>query len=178
MSEGIECSICLQYPNDPHEIPKCKHFFCRECFDSIRPIEGKLLCPLCRDEFLIKEIRPCKLPEKPKENYGDKPEAGKEENNESENNNSDMAYCLKLTCQPNSGCKKIHIDEICTTPLPKGKVGNRSISRNTKFMTEPKDAFKLPDDAAYCWDISCPGGKDAACGKIHESDIFCAVTTS
>ncbi|KAM7539005.1 hypothetical protein Aperf_G00000058036 [Anoplocephala perfoliata] len=162
-----ECPICMQYPNNPHEIAGCKHVYCRECIDSLRPTDSKLLCPLCRREFVIKDLRPVKLPAPPEEG-----ESGESESEEEEEGDPEMVYCLKLTCKPGSGCKKVHIDDICPSPPQEERTKPKEEPTPKGLPPEPEDTFKLPEDATYCWDIECPGGSEATCGKIHESDIF------
>lgn len=128
----------------------------------MRPTEGKLLCPMCRRDFLIKDLKPVKLPE------DESSKVESEEEVEEEEGDFDMRYCLKLTCKPNSGCKKLHFDDLCPS-LPQ-KEGPKVIEDLPPEKEE--EDFKLPEDARYCWDIECPGGEKATCGKIHESDIF------
>lgn len=48
MSDGFECSICLDLLCEPVQLP-CNHAFCRSCLilDSVR----ERSCPLCRSKF-------------------------------------------------------------------------------------------------------------------------------
>lgn len=128
---------------DPYVPPDCQHFNCRKCFDTIKPVNGQLTCPQCRKSFKLEDIRPYEPPL------------------------PSIKYCLDLTCQPGSGCTKVHIDDLCkipvtTTPAPRVTLAEKE---------DEDDIFQLPKDATYCTDICCPGGIDAKCGKKHEEDL-------
>src|SRR6218665_2051875 len=54
-----ECPICMNAFTDPRILP-CIHTFCSECLKLISEAEkkkpgDKMLCPLCRKEFMIPE---------------------------------------------------------------------------------------------------------------------------
>ena len=140
--DRIECAVCLGDPVDPQIIPECEHFFCRACLDQLKPNDGQLLCPLCRRAFSRNDVRPYKL-------------------------EAEMSYCLDLTCQPGSGCTKLHIDDLCPN-LEEIKPVQVPIEAIVKPEIEK---FEVPENAIYCMDIFCPGGDGATCGKLHESDL-------
>lgn len=78
---------------------------------------------------------------------------------------------MDLTCAPDSGCEKLHINDLCPG-LPKYDLEDaRNIPEDEPCDNYKADIFVIPDDATYCADISCPGGKKATCGKKHESDL-------
>src|SRR6218665_3988199 len=57
LREITECPICMNVFTDPRLLP-CIHTFCFECLKRISETAhkgpgDKLLCPLCRKEFLI-----------------------------------------------------------------------------------------------------------------------------
>ena len=52
-------AICLQPPIDPCALPEWKHYFCRGCIFKLLPNNGRLLCPLCRRQFSLDQIKPC-----------------------------------------------------------------------------------------------------------------------
>ena len=54
----LECAVCLQRPFDPYVLPACGHYYCKGCLNMILPNDGKLLCPLCRREFSMDDIKP------------------------------------------------------------------------------------------------------------------------
>ncbi|VDD75545.1 unnamed protein product [Mesocestoides corti] len=140
-----ECSICLSLPTDPHILPACKHYFCGACINNLRPIDDELRCPNCRAIFTQDEIHPYIPPEK------------------------NAKYCLDLECSPDSGCKKLHIDNFFTdqpateyVPPPPPEEAPRPATPET---------WKPPPKAKYCFDVCCPGGLEATCGRKHESDF-------
>ncbi|VDM23181.1 unnamed protein product [Hydatigera taeniaeformis] len=140
----FECPICLDFTIDPYVPPDCQHFNCRKCFDTIQSVDGLLSCPQCRKLFKIDDIKPYEPPL------------------------PSIKYCLDLSCQPNSGCTKLHLEDLCrisetTTPPTKQATEDEKEDEGT--------IFKLPEDATYCTDICCPGGRNAKCGKKHEADL-------
>ncbi|KAM7538962.1 hypothetical protein Aperf_G00000057964 [Anoplocephala perfoliata] len=169
MSSTVGCPICIQHPTDPHEIQGCKHIYCLNCISSLRPIDGKFLCPLCRKEFLMEDLEPVKLPDPSKgEESSKESESEDEENEESD---SGMTYCMNLTCEPNSGCKKVHVNDICTSPPSKeGMKVEEERKVKEDLPPKKKNTFKMPEDSSYCCDIECPGGSEATCGKGIEFD--------
>ncbi|KAL5963614.1 Tripartite motif-containing protein 26 [Taenia solium] len=140
----FECPICLDFTIDPYVPPDCQHFNCRRCFDTIQPVNGFLSCPQCRKLFKLDDIKPYEPPL------------------------PSIRYCLDLTCQPGSGCTKVHIDDLCKIP----ETTTPPTQQPVEDEREDDDAiFQLPKDATYCTDICCPGGKDAKCRKWHEADL-------
>ncbi|KAH9278912.1 hypothetical protein ECG_08118 [Echinococcus granulosus] len=141
----FECPICLDFTVDPYVPPCCEHFNCRKCFNSIQPVNNLLSCPICRKQFRLDQIKPYE-PEPPS-----------------------MKYCLDLSCQPNSGCTKVHIDELCKNPTGTFTPLAKLPRENTGEINEP--TLELSENATYCNDICCPGGRNAKCGKKHEEDL-------
>lgn len=56
MWEEVTCSICLDAMVEPVSI-KCGHSFCQECISELGK-DGGGLCPLCRNPFLLRNLRP------------------------------------------------------------------------------------------------------------------------
>lgn len=167
MAENVECAICLQEPDDPYEIPSCKHFFCHKCFDTIKA-NPDFLCPLCRQVFRKEDIVPHRMSARANvTTYG--PQEAHVDEGEETDEDPGFIYCRKLTCSSNSGCRKVHIDDICTFPLTNGRPKPRP---NVVDTVDDRPKFTLPMDSTYCGNISCPGGPNSRCGKIHESDIL------
>ncbi|XP_058519466.1 E3 ubiquitin-protein ligase TRIM21 isoform X1 [Ochotona princeps] len=56
MWQEVTCSICLDAMVQPMSI-KCGHSFCQECISELGK-DGGGLCPLCRNPFLLRNLRP------------------------------------------------------------------------------------------------------------------------
>ncbi|KAM3173305.1 hypothetical protein ACTXT7_012760 [Hymenolepis weldensis] len=140
----MECAICLEVPVDPHTPKNCNHYYCKACFEKVLPNNGSLLCPQCRQPFKLEDIKPYNAPQHP------------------------MRYCLDIMCKPGSGCTKLHIDDLCPK-LERPPVAAKKVEVD---LEDEVESFKLPPNVSYCFDITCPGGKKAKCGKKHESDLL------
>lgn len=162
MASAADCGICLQALVNPFLIPSCNHFFCRACIDAIAANDsGNLLCPICRNVFLIRNLVPYTAP-------GETASVATPAPVEEPDDGSGLSYCLKLTCKPDSGCKKVHMEDICKTPLPR----TEPKAEASVPAEDNRPRFSLPKDATYCGCITCPGGPKSKCGKVHECDIF------
>uniref|UniRef100_A0A8D2B821 E3 ubiquitin-protein ligase TRIM21 n=1 Tax=Sciurus vulgaris TaxID=55149 RepID=A0A8D2B821_SCIVU len=56
MWEEVTCSICLDPMVEPVSI-KCGHSFCQECISQVGK-DGGSVCPVCRQQFLLRHLRP------------------------------------------------------------------------------------------------------------------------
>ncbi|VDO13455.1 unnamed protein product [Rodentolepis nana] len=150
MTAEIECAICLEVSVDPHTPPNCNHYYCKACFEKLQPNNGSLLCPQCRQPFKLADIKPYNVPQLP------------------------MKYCLDITCKPGNGCTKIHISDLCprSEKLSKYSITPPTAEKVKALREEEDEVFKIPPKASYCFDITCPGGANAKCGKKHESDLL------
>lgn len=54
----LSCSCCLQYFTEPVRLASCSHSFCRPCIDTYCRGRRRAPCPLCREEFEPKDLRP------------------------------------------------------------------------------------------------------------------------
>ncbi|XP_035414756.1 E3 ubiquitin-protein ligase RNF135 [Cygnus atratus] len=54
----LSCSCCLQYFTEPVRLASCSHSFCRPCIDAYRRGRQRATCPLCRESFELKDLRP------------------------------------------------------------------------------------------------------------------------
>uniref|UniRef100_A0A5K3FBH6 RING-type domain-containing protein n=1 Tax=Mesocestoides corti TaxID=53468 RepID=A0A5K3FBH6_MESCO len=143
-SRGYDiCSICLSRPRNPFILSNCRHYFCGSCLQDLIALNDNLSCPNCRASFYEEEIRPVVIPAL----Y--------------------TRYCMDMECPPHSDCKKLHVDSFITkkpqtTPDPPPEEVPRPTTPET---------WKPPPDATFCFDVFCPGGKEARCGKTHEEDF-------
>ncbi|EGW14593.1 E3 ubiquitin-protein ligase TRIM21 [Cricetulus griseus] len=56
MWENVICSICLDSMVEPMSI-ECGHCFCKECISEVGK-NGGGICPECRQQFLLRNLRP------------------------------------------------------------------------------------------------------------------------
>src|SRR5688572_26413714 len=64
IAEVTECSICVQIFTNPKILP-CVHTFCLHCLETYgkdKKPGDQMVCPICRNEFLIPDGGLCKLP--------------------------------------------------------------------------------------------------------------------
>ncbi|XP_074967109.1 E3 ubiquitin-protein ligase RNF135 [Phalacrocorax aristotelis] len=54
----LSCACCLQLFTDPVRLPACSHSFCRPCIEEYRKGRQRGGCPLCREGFELKDLRP------------------------------------------------------------------------------------------------------------------------
>ncbi|KAI6075716.1 E3 ubiquitin-protein ligase RNF135 [Aix galericulata] len=54
----LSCSCCLQYFTEPVRLASCSHSFCRSCIDTYCRGRRRAPCPLCREDFEPKDLRP------------------------------------------------------------------------------------------------------------------------
>ncbi|XP_021270475.1 E3 ubiquitin-protein ligase TRIM38-like [Numida meleagris] len=58
----LSCSCCLNYFTDPTRITRCAHSFCWSCITKYSKGRQRALCPLCREGFELKDLRPNQEP--------------------------------------------------------------------------------------------------------------------
>lgn len=56
MWEEVTCAICLDPMVEP-VIIECGHSFCQECISNVGK-DGGGICPVCRNHFLLRNLRP------------------------------------------------------------------------------------------------------------------------
>ncbi|XP_007116910.2 E3 ubiquitin-protein ligase TRIM21 [Physeter macrocephalus] len=56
MWEEVTCSICLDPMVEPMSI-ECGHSFCQKCISEVGKVGGSV-CPVCRHQFLLRNLRP------------------------------------------------------------------------------------------------------------------------
>lgn len=54
----LRCTCCLQFFRDPVRLSGCTHSFCRPCILQYRAGKQRAACPLCREGFELKDLRP------------------------------------------------------------------------------------------------------------------------
>ncbi|OPJ88555.1 hypothetical protein AV530_003076 [Patagioenas fasciata monilis] len=54
----LSCACCLQYFTEPVRLPGCGHSFCRGCIGRHCSGRQRAACPLCREGFELKDLRP------------------------------------------------------------------------------------------------------------------------
>ncbi|XP_027605543.1 E3 ubiquitin-protein ligase RNF135 [Pipra filicauda] len=54
----LRCSLCLQFFSEPVRIAGCSHSFCRRCISRYRAGRPGPGCPLCREGFELRDLRP------------------------------------------------------------------------------------------------------------------------
>ncbi|KAK2536827.1 hypothetical protein Q9966_006157 [Columba livia] len=54
----LSCACCLQYFTEPVRLPGCGHSFCRGCIALHCSGRQRAACPLCREGFELKNLRP------------------------------------------------------------------------------------------------------------------------
>ncbi|KAM9371290.1 E3 ubiquitin-protein ligase RNF135 [Phaethornis superciliosus] len=54
----LTCTCCLQYFADPVRLTGCTHSFCRTCIVGYCKGRQRAGCPLCREPFELKDLRP------------------------------------------------------------------------------------------------------------------------
>ncbi|KAM6297611.1 E3 ubiquitin-protein ligase RNF135 [Aegotheles albertisi] len=54
----LSCTCCLQYFTDPVRLTGCTHSFCRPCIVAYCKDKQRAGCPLCREDFELKDLRP------------------------------------------------------------------------------------------------------------------------
>ncbi|XP_075297389.1 E3 ubiquitin-protein ligase RNF135 isoform X2 [Opisthocomus hoazin] len=54
----LSCTCCLQYFTDPVRLSGCTHSFCRPCILEYCKGRQRAGCPLCREGFELKDLRP------------------------------------------------------------------------------------------------------------------------
>ncbi|KAM6118715.1 E3 ubiquitin-protein ligase RNF135 [Phoenicopterus ruber ruber] len=54
----LSCTCCLQYFTDPVRLTGCTHSFCRPCIIAYCKGRQRAGCPLCREGFELKDLRP------------------------------------------------------------------------------------------------------------------------
>ncbi|KAM9537312.1 E3 ubiquitin-protein ligase RNF135 [Guaruba guarouba] len=54
----LSCACCLQHFVDPVRLPGCGHSFCRPCILQYGEGKQRAACPLCREGFELKDVRP------------------------------------------------------------------------------------------------------------------------
>ncbi|KAM6317500.1 E3 ubiquitin-protein ligase RNF135 [Podargus strigoides] len=54
----LNCTCCLQYFRDPVRLTGCTHSFCRPCIIAYCKGRQRPACPLCREGFELKDLRP------------------------------------------------------------------------------------------------------------------------
>lgn len=54
----LSCACCLQYFTEPVRLPGCGHSFCRGCIARHCSGRQRAACPLCREGFELKDLRP------------------------------------------------------------------------------------------------------------------------
>uniref|UniRef100_A0A8V5H1U7 Uncharacterized protein n=1 Tax=Melopsittacus undulatus TaxID=13146 RepID=A0A8V5H1U7_MELUD len=54
----LSCACCLQRFADPVRLPACGHSFCRPCILQYCKGRQRAACPLCREGFEPKDLRP------------------------------------------------------------------------------------------------------------------------
>lgn len=54
----LSCSCCLQHFTEPVRLASCSHSFCRPCIAAYCRGRQRATCPLCREGFELKDLRP------------------------------------------------------------------------------------------------------------------------
>lgn len=54
----LSCACCLQYFTEPVRLTGCSHSFCRLCIVEYCKGRQRAGCPLCREGFELKDLRP------------------------------------------------------------------------------------------------------------------------
>ncbi|KAM6049943.1 E3 ubiquitin-protein ligase RNF135-like isoform 2-T2 [Theristicus caerulescens] len=54
----LRCACCLQYFTEPVRLTGCSHSFCRPCIVAYCTGRQRAGCPLCREGFELKDLRP------------------------------------------------------------------------------------------------------------------------
>ncbi|XP_071429838.1 E3 ubiquitin-protein ligase RNF135 [Pithys albifrons albifrons] len=54
----LRCSMCLQFFSEPVRIGGCGHSFCRGCISRYGSARPGPTCPLCRERFELRDLRP------------------------------------------------------------------------------------------------------------------------
>ncbi|XP_025954624.1 E3 ubiquitin-protein ligase RNF135 [Dromaius novaehollandiae] len=54
----LKCPCCLLYFTDPVRLAVCSHSFCRSCITAYCKTKRSASCPLCREAFELKDLRP------------------------------------------------------------------------------------------------------------------------
>ncbi|XP_057274465.1 E3 ubiquitin-protein ligase RNF135 [Pezoporus wallicus] len=54
----LSCACCLQHFADPVRLAVCGHSFCRPCVLQYCKGKQRAVCPLCREGFELKDLRP------------------------------------------------------------------------------------------------------------------------
>ncbi|XP_050175085.1 E3 ubiquitin-protein ligase RNF135 [Myiozetetes cayanensis] len=54
----LRCSLCLQFFWEPVRIAGCGHSFCRRCISRYGAGRPETPCPLCRERFELRHLRP------------------------------------------------------------------------------------------------------------------------
>ena len=61
LKDEVTCPICLELMVDPMSAD-CGHSFCRACitlnYESSKCKEGEFICPVCRVNYLFRNLRP------------------------------------------------------------------------------------------------------------------------
>uniref|UniRef100_A0A8B9FN21 RING-type domain-containing protein n=1 Tax=Amazona collaria TaxID=241587 RepID=A0A8B9FN21_9PSIT len=57
-SQPLSCACCLQHFADPVRLRGCGHSFCRPCILQYCKGKQRAACPLCREGFELKDLRP------------------------------------------------------------------------------------------------------------------------